>query len=75
MTTLRSVVPDNIRAEMARRRVPQKTLAEALGITQQAVSQKLSGRRPLTDHEITVTARVLGVPAGDLFAEQVRAAS
>ena len=76
MPTLRSVVPDNIRAEMARRRISQQALAEALGVTQQAVSQKLSGRRPLTDQEITVAARLLDVPAGEFFAEPlVRSAS
>jgi|GEM_PF-3555450 len=58
---------------MARRGVRQSEIAEALKITQQAVSQKLSGRRPFTDLEVSVVARCLGVSPGSLFAETATA--
>lgn len=54
---------------MARRDIKQASIAAALGVTQQAVSGKLAGRRPFNDREITVIAGVLGVPAGVLFEE------
>lgn len=75
MATLQRVVPANVRAEMTRRGVTQVQVAAALGITQQAVSQKINGRRPLTDVEITVIARLLEVEPGVLFAEVIRSAS
>lgn len=52
---------------MARRRVSQATIAAALGITQQAVSQKLNGRRPLVLDEVLVIADQLGVPVAALL--------
>lgn len=67
MDQRQSVVPGNLRAEMARRNVRQVDLARALGITQQAVSQKLNGRRPFTDVEISTAARIVGVAPGELF--------
>lgn len=73
----RRVVAANVRAEMARRRLPQIALADRLGITQQAVSMKLAGRRPLTDTEVAAIADFLSVEPGSLFADHaaVRSAS
>lgn len=73
----RGIVAANIRAEMARRRLPQTALADRLGITQQAVSMKLAGRRPLTDTEVSTIADFLSVEPGSLFADHavVRSAS
>lgn len=68
MESSHSVVPGNARAEMARRSVRQSDLASALGITQQAVSQKLNGRRPFTDVEIEKMSKRLGIDPGRLFA-------
>lgn len=68
MQTLRSVVPGNIRAEMARRRVPQRRVADALGISQQSLSLKLSGRRPLSIEEVESIARELDVDPRELLA-------
>lgn len=57
---------------MARRGVSQARLAEALGVSQQAVSQKLTGRRPITTEEIAAIAAILDVTPGALFqVEQV----
>ena len=49
-----------VRAEMARRRVRQQDLADALGISQQAMSNRLSGITPLSANEIQIIADTLG---------------
>jgi transcriptional regulator with XRE-family HTH domain len=64
-----SVVPGNLRAEMARRHLRQVDLAAKLNISQQAVSQKLNGRRPFTDVEVSIAAKFVGINAGELFRE------
>ena len=63
---LRERVAANARAELARNGVPQTRVAMALGLTQQAVSQKLSGRRPLTLDDIEVIAPLVGMTADEL---------
>lgn len=50
-----------VRAEMARTRTPQASLARALGITQQSVSRRLNGHTPFTLDEVVVAADLLGV--------------
>jgi transcriptional regulator with XRE-family HTH domain len=67
MTTLQSVVSDNIRATTARRRGSQQALAAAIGVTQQSMSLKLSGRRPLTVDELEIIARELEVQPATLL--------
>lgn len=75
MATSHSVVPDdiadvvaaNVRAERARRKVTQRDLADRLGVTQQAISLKLSGARPFTAGEIATVADVLEVDPGTLL--------
>lgn len=57
----------NIRAEMARYDVQQAQLAAALGVTSQAVSQKLSGRRHLSIDELDVIAGVLRMTPEELI--------
>lgn len=46
---------------MARRNVTQARIAQRLGISQQAVSQKLRGHRPLSVDELTAIADELSV--------------
>lgn len=69
MATLHSVTLANIRAEMARRRIRQADIAEALGLTGGAISQKLTGTRPLTITELEAIAEKLGVPMTVLVAD------
>jgi predicted transcriptional regulator len=57
---------------MARRGVRQADIAATLGVTQQAVSGKLAGRRPFTDHEIAAVAERLGVAPGVLFESHIQ---
>lgn len=57
----------NVRAEMARRSIPQAVVAELLGITQQSVSARLSGRTDFSSSEIRAIASLLGVDPGVLL--------
>lgn len=58
---------DTIRAEMARRRLSNKALAEHLGMSQVGVSRRLSGKQSLTVDELAGIAEFLDVPVGDLL--------
>lgn len=61
------LVAENVRALMARTRTKQRALADALGMTQGAISKKLNGDRPFTLDEIEVIAQHFGVPLASLF--------
>ena len=60
-------VVENIRAEMARYRVTQKELANALGLTQAAVSARMSGKTSWQLDDLIPVANVLGVGLGTLI--------
>lgn len=60
-------VAGNVRAEMARQRVPQQVVAEKLGLTQQAVSNRLHGRVPFDVDELVDVAELLDVAAASLL--------
>ena len=64
------LVAENVRVLMARTRTKQNTLANALGMTQGAVSKKLNGDRPFTLDEIELVAAHFEVPITDLFEQQ-----
>lgn len=69
MTVSRSVTGENVRGLLRERSLSQGALADALGITAPAVSQKLAGLRSITDSEIAAIAEFLGVDPGALFAK------
>lgn len=75
MATQTQLVAANIRAEMARQRIPQTAIAAALGITQQSVSNRINGRVPIDVDELAVFARLLGVPVASLLPMPERSAS
>lgn len=56
----------NIRAHMERAGVTQAQLAEHLGLTQAAISRRLTGRVPWRVAELVAVAQKLGVPVADL---------
>ena len=64
--TYAQAVAENVRAEMARRRVSQKDLADALGLTQPPISRRFHGLVPFDVAELEIVARVLGVTIADL---------
>ncbi|NMO00865.1 hypothetical protein HH308_06515 [Gordonia sp. TBRC 11910] len=50
---------DNIRAELARRKMTQGDLASGLRTTQQAVARRLNGQTPWTVAELVRVARIV----------------
>lgn len=52
--------------------VTQEQLAGRLGVTQGAVSRKLTGGRPWYPEELRAAAALLGVTVGELFGELPR---
>jgi predicted transcriptional regulator len=65
--TLSGEVAANIRAELARQKVSQSQVAEVLGVSQAAVSRRLSGALPFELDEIAAVADLLNVRARDLI--------
>lgn len=59
----------NIRAELARNGKTQTQLADHLGITRQALSQRLLGRIDFRMGEVTATATFLGTTISALVGE------
>lgn len=55
-------VAGEVRAEMARQHVSQSEVAQKLGVTQQTLSKRLIGLRPIDLAELEQLAAVLGVP-------------
>lgn len=62
-------VAANVKAEMARRSHSQNTFAPLVGMRQQALSRRLSGKTAFTIDELARIAAALGVPLVDLIAE------
>lgn len=65
-TDVNEIVIDEIRAEMARRRMTQTDLADKLGVTRQWVVRHLNGSTPLTLDATARIAEVIDVSIGDL---------
>ena len=59
---------------MARQRVTQETLARELGLSQTAISRRLTARLPFTVDELAVVARLLRLPLHALITEPDAAA-
>ena len=64
---LSEFVTENIRAEMARRRVTQKDLANILGIAQSRISARMSGKYSWQLDELIPVADALGISVETLI--------
>lgn len=62
-------VAAQVRAEMARRGLKQRQLAEALGVSQQAVSPKYNGHRAYSQRDIWAICDWLGITVVQLLGE------
>ena len=60
---LNDLVSAEIRSLCGRYRVPQGRIADAIGVTQSAVSKRLRGVTPWTLPEISLVAEVFGMSA------------
>jgi transcriptional regulator with XRE-family HTH domain len=69
MPTNNASFADEVRILLARRKVKQRQLADALGLSQPAVSRRISGEREFSASEISATAEFFGVSVGELFGE------
>ena len=67
MESLGTQVAANVRAEMARQRKRQADLGEMLGLTQGAVSKRMSGTVALDVDELGKIASFLGVDVSALL--------
>jgi transcriptional regulator with XRE-family HTH domain len=63
-----------VRAELARRQVSGRKLAEALGWSFTTTARRLNGSSPFDIDELVTVASFLGVPVGDLLPQQATAA-
>jgi transcriptional regulator with XRE-family HTH domain len=61
-------VASTIRAELARRRIPQTLVAERLNLSQATVSRRLTGEYPFDVDELEVIAELLGMTPSELIA-------
>jgi len=66
--SMAEVVAANIRAEQARKGWTQAQLAEHMGMTRQAVSERSRGGTPWTLNETERAARLFGLPFKELCA-------
>jgi len=64
----RQAVATEVRVLMARHRINQKQLAEAVGIKQPSLSRRLSGEIAFDIDELAAIARHFGVALSDLVA-------
>jgi transcriptional regulator with XRE-family HTH domain len=62
-------VAANVRAELARRRISQTTVAQRLGVSRQNVAQRLNGRVDFRVSELVAIAALLDVPVTALLTE------
>lgn len=65
--TLSQIVADNVRAEMARRKITQSALAEKLGTSQALVYRRLSGRTAFDLDELGAIAQLLDMDPRELL--------
>ncbi len=66
-------VAQEVRANMARRGRTQSDIATALGISQTAISRRLSGSVPWDVNELELVATALDVPIAELLPTEASA--
>lgn len=68
-------IAGNARAELSRAGISQATVAGELGLSQSALSRRLSGNTPFTAAELCGLADLIDVPVAALFGAPHEAAS
>jgi hypothetical protein len=58
---------DEVRAEMARKRITAAELALSLGISAHTMGRRLSGQTPFNSNEMVIVARRMGVSMAVLW--------
>jgi transcriptional regulator with XRE-family HTH domain len=67
MTNLTTATAAAVREHVRRHSLRQVDVALALGLSQQAVSDRLTGRTPFTLSDLERLAELLGVPVAELL--------
>lgn len=73
--TLAEAIGCGVRAEMARKRLTQRQLAAALGMSQPQVTKRLAGTIEFRPSELEKTAELLGIPITRLLPPELAALS
>lgn len=60
--TITASVAAEVRAELARQRIPQRRVGEVIGMSQTAAWRRLRGDVPFDIAELSLVADLLGVP-------------
>lgn len=68
-------VGDEVRAELARQRMSQLTLASRMALSQPALSRRLNGDLSFTIADLDLIARILQVPMTKLLPDSDEAAA
>lgn len=63
-----AIVTASVKQAIRERRLSQQEIGRVLGLSQQAVSDRINGRRPFKLRELRPLAEYLGVPAAELLA-------
>lgn len=63
---VRASIGANVRAELARRGIPQVEISRIIGISQRQVSERILGRVGFEVKELLLIAKELGVPLEQL---------
>lgn len=64
---IREQIAGEVRAELARQRITQRDLAEALDMVQPALQLRLSGQRSFRAEELVQVAGALNVPVAQFL--------
>ena len=67
MSSPHEEVAAEVRATLARNKIRQSAVAEALSLSRASVSRRLKGEQPFTVPELLVVADLAGVNASEFF--------
>lgn len=67
LSGLRQAVAERVRVEMARRRMSQRVLADATGLSQSYIGRRLTGAMPFTTDDLALISASFGVPVTELL--------
>lgn len=67
LTGLREKIAEAVRVEMARARVSQRVLAERTGLSQSAISRRMTGETAFDLDDLEKMAAALGIPTSTLM--------
>lgn len=72
---LREAVAEILRVEMARRRMTQRGLADATGLSQSYIGRRMTGELPFTTDDLATIAAVLRMSVSALIPQTVERAA